>query len=170
MDIGEAKALAHPRKRRRRVGRGLGSGRGKTSGRGHNGARSRSGWSSRNRVGGRMPLFRRLPKVGFSNAPFKTCYSIVNVGRLNAFAPGSRITPELLEQEGILKQVSPDGIKVLGAGQLDRPLTVCAHAFSQPARQKIEAAGGAVELMPGPRKPLRHKMTPRRPAQVTAEA
>ena len=170
MDIGQAKSLVYPRKRRDRVGRGLGSGHGKTSRRGHNGARSRSGWSSRGMVGGRMALFRRLPKVGFTNAPFRTDYTIINVGELNTFPAGSRVTQELLEQQGILKQVSPDGVKVLGDGELDRPLAVCANAFSRSAREKIQAAGGTVELIAGPQKPVRHKMRPRKPPEVSAEA
>lgn len=161
MDISQAKALTTPRRKRRRVGRGHGSGRGKTSGRGRDGAKSRSGWSHRGMSGGNIPQWRRFPKVGFSNAPFKKYYSAINVSQLTVFAPGTQVTPELLKQRGLAKQMGRSGVKILGDGELDRPLTVRAHAFSRGAREKIEAAGGRVELIPGPRKPVRHKMKPR---------
>jgi len=136
----------------------MGSGRGKTCGRGHNGARSRSGWSGRGMWGGQIPLFRRLPKVGFSNAPFRTEYAEVNLERLRVFAPQTHVTPQLLRERGIVKQLKNGGVKVLGRGELDRPLTVRAHAFSASARAKIESAGGRVELIPPPSKPVRNKM------------
>jgi len=170
MDITQAKSLQHSRKKRKRIGRGLGSGHGRTATRGNNGARSRSGWSSRGMVGGRTPLFRRLPKVGFSNEPFKKEYSIINVGQLALFEPNTSVTQELLEQQGMLKQVSRDGIKVLGDGELDRPLVVRANGFSRSAKEKIEAAGGKVELIPPPKKPVRHKMKPRTQPQASAQA
>ena len=163
MDISQAKALTRPRKARKRVGRGPGSGHGKTSGRGRDGARSRSGWSSRNMTGGNLPLFRRLPAVGFSNEPFKTHCSIVNVGRLASFDPNSHVTPEALKERGIVKQMGCDGVKILGGGEIDRPLVVRANAFSKSAQAKIEAAGGSVELIPKPSKPVRNKMKPRAP-------
>ena len=158
MDISQAKSLNHPRKRRKRVGRGRASGHGKTSGRGRDGAKSRSGWSSRSRSGGNLPLFRHIPRVGFSNAAFKKHYSVINVGRLCVLEPGSEVTPELMKERGLVKQVAHDGIKVLGTGEVDRVLKVRAHAFSEGARQKIEAAGGTVEVIPGPKKPVRNKM------------
>ena len=161
MDIAQAKALTHPSKSRKRVGRGHGSGHGKTSGRGHNGARSRSGWSARNMSGGNMPLFRRLPRVGFSNAPFKNRYTIVNVGQLASFPANTHVDAEMLKESGVVKQIAPDGIKVLGNGELDRPLVVRANAFTRSAREKVQAAGGTVELIPPPKKPVRNKMRPR---------
>lgn len=168
MDISQAKAATHPRKKRKRIGRGHGSGHGKTSGRGRDGARSRSGWSSRGMTGGNLPLFRRLPKVGFSNAPFKTVCSVVNVSRLNVFDAGAEVTPELLRERGIVKQVGNGGVKLLGCGDVDRALKVRVNAISASARQKIEAAGGSVDLIPGPKKPVRNKMKPRK-ARETAE-
>ncbi|MDP6438183.1 MAG: 50S ribosomal protein L15 [Candidatus Brocadiia bacterium] len=170
MDISEAKSLTHPRKRRKRIGRGHGSGHGKTSGRGMDGARSRSGWSSRGMTGGNLPLFRRLPRVGFSNEPFKKTYTVVNVGRLEVFEPGSEVTPQALRQRGVIKQVSKDGVKVLGTGEVDRPLKVHAHAVSEGARAKIEAAGGSVEIIPGPKKLVRNKMKPRPAARTPKES
>ena len=165
MDISQAKALTRPRKRRKRVGRGMGSGHGKTCGRGRDGARSRSGWSSRGMTGGNLPLFRRLPRVGFSNAPFKKTYSVVNVGRLAGLEAGSEVTPDTLKEQGILKQIGRDGVKLLGEGQIDRALKVRVHAVSASAQEKIEAAGGAVELIPPHKKPARRKMRPRAVSQ-----
>jgi len=158
MDISTAKSAVHRRSRRRRLGRGTGSRRGKTCGRGHNGARSRSGWSSRGLTGGGLSLWRRLPKGGFSNAPFKTTYSIVNVGQLNRFPDGARVDVEALRGAGLVKQLPRGGVKVLGDGELTRKLTVVANAFSAGAVRKIEAAGGAAEVLPGPKPPARNKM------------
>lgn len=117
-------------------------------------------------TGGRMPLFRRLPKVGFSNAPFKKLYTIVNVGRLASLAPGTQVDAQVLKEHGIVKQVAPDGIKVLGDGELNCPLTIRANAFTRSAREKIQAAGGTVELIPPPAKPVRNKARPRAPRQA----
>lgn len=109
-------------------------------------------------TGGNIPLWRRLPKVGFTNAPFKKEYTPVNVDQLNRFEPETRVTPQLLQEKGILKQPARSGVKILGDGQIDRPLTVVADAFSRSAREKIEAAGGTAEVIPGPRPPVRNKM------------
>ncbi len=158
MDISKAKATDHPRPGRKRVGRGVGSHRGKTSGRGHKGAASRSGWTSRALIGGATALWRRFPKVGFSNAPFKTRYSIVNVGQLSGFAAGALVTPEELCKQGIVRQMAADGVKVLGDGDVEKALTVRANAFSKSAVAKIEAAGGSVERIPGPKPLVRRKM------------
>jgi large subunit ribosomal protein L15 len=129
---------------RRRVGRGPGSGRGKTAGKGHKGQKSRSGYSRRRGFeGGQMPLIRRVPKRGFSNAPFRTRYSEVNVGRLNALEAGTEVTPDLLRKHRLLRKML-DGIKILGDGELQVSLTVHAHRFTKSAREKIEAAGGKV--------------------------
>jgi len=158
MDISKAKALGHRRDRKKRIGRGVGSGHGKTSGRGHKGARSRSGWSSRGLTGGDVPAWRRLPKGGFSNAPFKAEYTVINVARLNGFPEGATVTLEALREAGIVNQVAGAGVKILGNGELTKALTVRANAFSRSAVTKIESAGGTVELIPGPKPPVRSKM------------
>ncbi len=161
MDLSEAKKQTKRRREKKRLGRGSGSGQGKTAGRGMDGARARSGWSSRGMTGGNLPLWRRLPKYGFSNATFKTTYSVVNVGRLNALDEGTEVTPETLAKRGIVKQMAEGGVKVLGGGELQKALTVRAHAFSASARAKIEQAGGRAELIAGPKPPVRNKMKAR---------
>lgn len=134
------------RKKRKRVGRGIGSGKGKNSGRGTNGQNSRSGGGVRPGFeGGQMPLYRRLPKFGFSN-PRRREYSIINVADLNRFDDGEEITVERMIEAGLVKNIR-DGVKVLGNGQLEVPLTVWAHQFSRTAREKIELAGGRAEVV-----------------------
>lgn len=134
-------------KSRKRVGRGPGSGLGKTSGKGHKGQNARSGGGVRPGFeGGQLPLFRRLPKRGFSNAMFKTEYATINVSDLNKFEDGAVITPELLKEMGILKK-QLDGVKVLGNGTLDKTLTVKANSFSKSAIEKIENKGGKAEVI-----------------------
>ena len=132
---------------RKRVGRGPGSGIGKTSGRGENGQKSRGGYSHKPGFeGGQLPLYRRLPKRGFSNAKFKVEYATINLDVLNRFDNGSTVTPELLKEMGLLKN-QLDGVKVLGNGTLDKKLTVKAHRFSESAREAIEKIGGKVEVI-----------------------
>lgn len=132
---------------RKRVGRGTGSGLGKTSGRGHKGQNSRSGGGVRTVFeGGQLPLFRRLPKKGFSNARFKIVYATVNVGDLSIFEDDKIITPELLREKGLVKK-QLNGIKILGNGKLEKKLTIRAHKFSESAIQKIEAVGGKIEVI-----------------------
>jgi large subunit ribosomal protein L15 len=132
---------------RKRVGRGIGSGLGKTSGRGHKGQKARSGGGVRPGFeGGQNPLYRRLPKRGFNNDRFRTEYAIVNLEQLNGFAAGTEVTPELLVERGLVKNVK-DGVKILGDGELKVALTVKAHKFSQSAVAKIEAAGGKSEVI-----------------------
>jgi large subunit ribosomal protein L15 len=134
------------KRNRRRVGRGIGSGLGKTSGRGHKGQGSRSGGGKGPGFeGGQTPLQRRLPKRGFKN-PFRKEYAEVNVRDLNRFAAKTVITPKLLIESGLVKDMK-DGVKILGMGDLDRVLTVQAHKFTGGAREKIEAAGGKVEVI-----------------------
>ena len=134
-------------KTRKRVGRGPGSGLGKTSGKGHKGQNARSGGGVRPGFeGGQLPLFRRLPKRGFSNAPFKTRYAVINLSDLNKFEDGAVITPELLKEMGILKN-QLDGVKVLAKGTLEKKLTVKANKFSDKAKQEIEAKGGKAEVI-----------------------
>lgn len=134
-------------KTRKRVGRGPGSGTGKTAGRGENGQKSRSGYSRKAGFeGGQLPLYRRLPKRGFTNARFKVEYAVINLDDLNKFEDGATVTPELLKEMGLLKnQLS--GVKVLGNGTLTKKLTVKAHKFSASAEAAIEKSGGKVEVI-----------------------
>lgn len=134
----------------KRVGRGIGSGHGKTSTRGHKGQWARSGGAKGPGFeGGQTPLHRRLPKLRrFTNAPFKKEYAIVNVGDLaRAFEPGATVTPEAMLERRLIRSIPPDGVKVLGDGELDRALAVRAHRFSARAEEKIRAAGGSVEVI-----------------------
>jgi large subunit ribosomal protein L15 len=129
----------------KRLGRGTGSGLGKTSGKGHKGAKARSGGGKRPGFeGGQMPLTMRLPKRGFTNK-WRVEYATVNVDRLNIFEDGAVVTPVELIESGILKNVL-DGVKILGNGEINKKLTVKANKFSQSAKEKIEAAGGKVEV------------------------
>jgi large subunit ribosomal protein L15 len=138
------------RRRKKRLGRGLGSGLGKTSGRGHKGQKARSGGGVRPGFeGGQMPLVRRIPKMGFV-PPQRHRYAIVNLSRLAELPAGTVVTPDLLVSEGILHRSERDRVKVLGQlaqGQTLPPLTVRAHAFSRAAREAILAAGGTVEVV-----------------------
>ena len=130
----------------KRLGRGIGSGLGKTGGRGHKGQNSRSGGGVRRGFeGGQMPLYRRLPKRGFKNI-FAKEYSEVNVEQLNRFEDNAVVDPVALVEAGILKNVL-DGVRVLGSGELSKALTVRAQGFTKGAQQKIEAAGGKVEVI-----------------------
>lgn len=146
MDMTELCSQVGPAKKRKRVGRGSGSGHGKTSGRGHKGAHSRSGWRERWATeGGQMPLFRRLPKKGFTNGPFRRRYDIINVGQLARFEAGTAVDLALLEKEGVLK--SRHGkLKILGEGELTVSLSVKASKCSKTAQEKIEKAGGTLVL------------------------
>lgn len=134
-------------KTRKRVGRGTGSGTGKTAGKGHKGQNARSGGGVRPGFeGGQLPLFRRLPKRGFSNAKFETEYAVINLSDLNKFENDAVITPELLKEMGLVKnQLS--GIKVLGNGTLEKKVIVKAHKFSSVAKEEIEKLGGKAEVI-----------------------
>jgi large subunit ribosomal protein L15 len=134
------------KKRRKRVGRGIGSGHGKTAGRGTKGQKARDTIPPRFE-GGQTPIHRRLPvRVGFKNIN-RTEYAIVNVGTLAArFQPNDEITPQRLLERRIIRKLK-DGLKVLGEGEITFPITVHAHAVSQSARAKIEAAGGQVKII-----------------------
>ena len=132
---------------RKRIGRGIGSGNGKTAGKGHKGQNARSGGGVRPGFeGGQLPLYRRLPKRGFSNAKFKVRYATINLSDLNRFEDGAVVTPELLKEMGLVKN-QLDGIKVLGNGTLEKKLTVKAHNFSTRAQAEIERLGGKIEVM-----------------------
>src|SRR5690554_4623973 len=135
-------------KKTKRLGRGTATGQGKTAGRGQKGQKSRSGGGVRPGFeGGQMPLFRRMPKRGFTNI-FAKKYAILNIDDLNRFDENTVITPELLKDEGVVNaRKDIDGIKILGSGELNKKLTVKAHKFSKTAIDKIEAAGGKVEVI-----------------------
>ncbi|MGB9779950.1 50S ribosomal protein L15 [Caldanaerobacter sp.] len=147
MRLHDLKPAEGSTKKKKRVGRGIGSGHGKTSGRGHKGQNARSGGGVRPGFeGGQMPLTRRIPKRGFTNI-FKKEYAIVNVGTLEErFEDGAEITPEVLIDNGIIKDVK-DGVKILGDGELTKKFTVKAHKFSQSALEKIQAVGGKAEVI-----------------------
>lgn len=147
MKLHELKPNEYAFKTRKRVGRGPGSGLGKTSGKGHKGQNARSGGGVRPGFeGGQLPLFRRLPKRGFSNAKFKTVYAVINLSDLNKFEDGAIVTPEILKEMGILKN-QLNGVKVLGNGKLEKKLTVKAHKFSNSAKESIEKMGGKAEVI-----------------------
>jgi len=146
MKLNDLRPPEGARKKRKRVGRGEGSGHGGTSTKGHKGLKARSGGTiSPGFEGGQMPLQRRLPKRGFKN-PFRKEWSIVNLGDLSAFPEGAVVDVESLQSSGLVKTVA-FGVKILGDGEISRPLTVRAHAFSLSARKKIEAAGGKAEVI-----------------------
>ncbi|MBI3306733.1 MAG: 50S ribosomal protein L15 [Candidatus Omnitrophica bacterium] len=129
------------KKRRKRLGCGIGSGHGKTSTKGHKGQRARSGYTMRSGFeGGQNPLYRRLPKRGFNNNSFKKEYAIVNLGQL-AEMKEAEITPESLVNLGVVKKMK-NGLKVLGSGKISRPLVIKAHRFSESAKTAITKAGG----------------------------
>ena len=146
MKLHELKPAEGSRRKVNRVGRGSSSGNGKTSGRGQKGQKARSGGKSRlGFEGGQMPLFRRMPKRGFTSLNHKE-YTVVNLENLNHFDEGTEVTPEFLVQAGVIKN-SKAGIKVLGKGKLEKKLVVKANKFSKPAKEAIEAAGGTVEVI-----------------------
>ncbi len=147
MNLSDVKSTPFKRSRRRRVGRGRASGRGKTSTRGMRGEGQRSGNGIKLLYqGGQTPLFMRLPKRGFNNARHRKVYSIVNVGRLNQLPDGTEVNPEFLIKRGVIRKML-DGVKVLGDGELTKKLVVKAHHFSQTAVQRIQNAGGSVEVI-----------------------
>ena len=147
MELHELKKNPGATKERKRVGRGMGSGLGKTSGKGEKGQKARSGVSiPATFEGGQLPLYRRLPKKGFSNAPFKIRYAVINVSDLNRFSDGAVVTPELLKDCGLLKK-QLSGVKVLGSGNLEKKLTIKANKFSHEAIEKIEKSGSTFEVI-----------------------
>jgi large subunit ribosomal protein L15 len=146
MKLHELKPPTGARQRRKRVGRGTGSGHGKTSGKGEKGQKARSGahihpWFE----GGQLPLHRRVPKRGFTNRS-RRAYAIVNLKDLERFEPGTTVTPGLLREMGLVKDLKA-GLKVLAEGVLSKPLTISAHKLSKRAIEKIVAAGGKVEVI-----------------------
>ncbi|MCS7045786.1 MAG: 50S ribosomal protein L15 [Gemmataceae bacterium] len=163
MDLSQIHVGVQRRTRKKRVGRGIGSGHGKTATRGHKGQWTSAGgkkprWTYE---GGQMPLFRRIPKRGFSHETWAKKYHVVNVGDLNDyFADGAVIGPEELQRTG-LAHGRADGVRILGDGELTKKLSVKAHGFSKSAVAKITAMGGTAEVIPPPKKPVRNKMKPR---------
>ncbi|QFG00847.1 50S ribosomal protein L15 [Psychrobacillus glaciei] len=146
MKLHELKPTEGSRSSRKRIGRGIGSGTGKTSGKGHKGQNARSGGGVRPGFeGGQNPLFRRLPKRGFTNINRKE-FAIVNLDTLNRFEEGTEVTPALLIETGVVSS-EKSGIKILGNGTLDKKLTVKAHKFSASAKEAIENAGGQTEVV-----------------------
>ena len=147
MDLSNLKPAERSKFSKKRVGRGQGSGTGTQAGRGHKGAQSRSGWKfKRGFEGGQMPLHRRIPKRGFHNL-FRIEYAVVNLDTLgDRFEAGTVITPELLRKRGVVR-TSRQPVKVLGRGDITKNLTVKAHKFSGKAVEKIDAAGGATEVL-----------------------
>ena len=145
--IGTLRPPRGARKRRKRIGQGMGSGRGKTATRGSKGQRSRAGARMRPGFeGGQMPLHRRLPKRGFSNI-FKKHYALVNLRDLEEFKPEEKVTPDLLLERGVIHRLK-DGLKILADGELKAPLQISAHLFSKSALEKIQKAGGKAEVIP----------------------
>lgn len=146
MKIANLKPAEGSRTKAKRVGRGIGSGHGKTSCKGHKGQKSRSGGTiGPGFEGGQMPLQRRLPKRGFKNH-FRIEYAVMNLKDLNSIEGVDTITPELLFERGILKDLK-DGLKILGEGEIQKPVTIKADAFSSSALSKIAAAGGKAEVI-----------------------
>ena len=147
MKLHELERNIGAKQKRKIVGRGPGSGLGKTSGKGHKGQNARSGGGV-NPVfeGGQLPLYRRLPKRGFSNFEFKVRYATINVEDLNIFEEGTLVTPALLKEVGLVKK-QLDGIKVLGNGTLTKKLSIQAHKFSKSAAEKIEESGSKIEVI-----------------------
>ena len=146
MKLHELKPAAGSTTAPKRLGRGVGSGLGKTSGKGHKGAKARSGGGKRPGFeGGQMPLYRRVPKKGFTNI-FGTDYAVVNVERLEVFEDGAVVDAQALLSAGIIKKVL-GGVKIMGGGDLTKKLTVKAAKFTASAKEKIEALGGKAEVI-----------------------
>ena len=148
MNIQDIKPAEGARTATKRIGRGVGSGMGKTSTRGHKGQWARSGGGVRpNFEGGQMPMTTRLPKIGFNNKRFAHVYNQVNIDVFNRFEDGAVVGIDELVASGIIKKVEPYGLKVLGNGVLEKKLTIKANKFTASAVEKIEKAGGTVEVL-----------------------
>ncbi len=160
MDLSKIHHGIQKRKRKKRVGRGPGSGHGKTAGRGSKGQYASAGANLPGPLfeGGQMPLFRRVPKRGFSHATWDQYFHVVNVGDLDgAFADGDTVDAAALKAKGLAKGPA-DGVRILGSGDLTKKLAVRAHHFSKSAADKILARGGTTEVILPPKKPKRNKM------------
>jgi large subunit ribosomal protein L15 len=163
MDLSTVHQGVHKLRKKKRVGRGIGSGHGKTATRGHKGQYASAGAKKPTTLfeGGQMQLFRRIPKRGFSHASWDKVYHVVNVGDLDAaFNDGDTVDQEKLKKIGLAKGPA-DGVRILGNGELGKRLVVRAHHFSRSAAEKIAARGGTAEVIPPPTKPKKNKMKPR---------
>ena len=164
MDLNSVHAGIHKRKLKKRVGRGVGSGHGKTASRGHKGQYASAGAKIFSKLfeGGQTPLFRRLPKRGFSHAAWDKTSHVVNVGDIDRlFADGDAVDMASLKTKG-LANGRADGVRILGQGDVTKKLVLKVNHVSASAKLKIEAKGGTVELIPPPKKPVRNKMKPRK--------
>lgn len=163
MDLSTVHTGVHTNKRKKRVGRGIGSGHGKTATRGSKGQYASAGAEMFKALfeGGQTPLYRRAPKRGFSHRSWDKAAHVINVSALDAaFDAGTEVTLERLQTDGVLKGTAKL-LRVLGDGDLGKKLTVHAHHFSASAKEKIEKAGGQAVVIPAPKKPVRNKMKPR---------
>jgi large subunit ribosomal protein L15 len=168
MDLTQVHVGVNKLRRKKRVGRGIGSGHGKTSSRGSKGQWASAGAKKPTQLfeGGQMQLFRRIPKRGFSHATWEKHYHIVNVGDLDAaFDNGATVDPSAMKDAGLARGAA-DGVRILGDGELTKKLTIKAHYFSKSAAEKITAKGGTTEIIPPPKKPVRNKMRPRKPKEA----
>ena len=148
MDIQTLSPAKNSNRKSFRVGRGIGSGLGKTSGKGHKGQNARSGGGVRPGFeGGQLPLIRKVPIRGFNNYNFRKEYATVNVGDLEGFEANTVITQELLYENRVIGKIMPYGLKVLGNGELSKPLTIQAAKFTKTAAEKIEKVGGKAEVI-----------------------
>jgi len=146
MKIEDLRPAEGSKKRPKRIGRGIGSGHGKTSTKGHKGQKARSGGAKGPGFeGGQMPLQRRLPKRGFTNAPFKKEYAVLNLKDVERLGL-EEITPDVLKEKGILKDIK-NGLKILGDGDTKKPVRIKAHAFSKTAIEKLKAVGASFEVI-----------------------
>jgi large subunit ribosomal protein L15 len=164
MDLTKVHQNVQKRKLKRRVGRGIGSGQGKTGGRGAKGQFASAGarLPGITFVGGQTPLFRRVPKRGFSNGSYAKHFNVVNLGDIDAaYEAGEEVNPETLKAKGLAKKVA-DGVRILGGGELTKTLSMKAHYFTKSALVKIEAKGGKAEVIPAAKKPVRNKMKARK--------
>ena len=150
MRLGNLPKYSNSVKKRRRLGRGMSQGQGRTAGRGTKGQKSRSGGHKPPPfMGGALPLYRRIPKIGGFRNPTRVEYHPINLDQIAALElpEGTRVSPALLKEKGLVSQRVPR-IKLLGRGEIVRPLSIAVHAVSETARRKVEAAGGSVEIIP----------------------
>jgi large subunit ribosomal protein L15 len=167
MDLSTVHQGVHKHRKKKRVGRGIGSGHGKTASRGSKGQWASAGAKKPTSLfeGGQMQLFRRIPKRGFSHATWDRKFLVVNVGDIDRrFNAGDTVDQESLKKVGLAKGPA-DGVRILGTGELTKSLNFRAHHFSKSAREKITASGGTLEVIPPPKKPVKNKMKPRPPRQ-----
>jgi large subunit ribosomal protein L15 len=163
MDLSQVHVGVQKRKLKKRVGRGIGSGHGKTASRGSKGQYASAGAKIFSSLfeGGQTPLFRRVPKRGFSHETWRFTNHIVNVGDIDRlFGEGETVNAETLRSKGLAKGQA-DGVRVLGTGEVTKKLTVVANHFSKSAAEKIMAKGGTIDVVAAPKKPVRNKMKPR---------